>query len=35
MTKRTSDQFMSAMDDGDLEYELENIPVTDSCDAVR
>jgi hypothetical protein len=34
MTKRTSDQFM-AVDDSDLEYELENMPVTESCDVIR
>jgi hypothetical protein len=34
MTKRTSDQYME-MADGDLEYELENIPVTESCDVVQ
>jgi hypothetical protein len=34
MTKRTSDQYMEMADD-DLEYELENIPVTESCDVVR
>jgi len=34
MTKRSSDQFM-AMNDEDLEYELENEPVTESCDVVR
>jgi hypothetical protein len=34
MTKRTSDQFM-AMNDNDLEYDLENVPVTESCDVIR
>jgi hypothetical protein len=34
MTKRASDQFM-AMDDDQLELELEDMPVTDSCDVVR
>jgi hypothetical protein len=34
MTKCTSDQFM-AMDDDQLDMQLENMPVTDSCDVVR
>jgi hypothetical protein len=34
MTKRASDQFM-AMDDEELDMELEDMPVTDSCDVVR
>ena len=34
MTKRTSDQYMEMADD-DLEHELENMPVTESCDVVR
>lgn len=34
MTKRTSDQFLEMPDD-ELEYELENVPVTESCDVVR
>jgi hypothetical protein len=34
MTKRTSDQYMEMADD-ELEYELENMPVTESCDVVR
>jgi hypothetical protein len=34
MTKRASDQFM-AMDDDELDYELEDMPVGDSCDVVR
>jgi hypothetical protein len=34
MTKRASDQFM-AMDDDELDYQLEDMPVTDSCDVVR
>ncbi|KAF2030612.1 hypothetical protein EK21DRAFT_88734 [Setomelanomma holmii] len=34
MTKRTSDQFM-AMDDDEPEYELEDVPMTESCDVVR
>ncbi|KAF2183131.1 hypothetical protein K469DRAFT_739956 [Zopfia rhizophila CBS 207.26] len=34
MPKRKSDQH-AEVDDEDLEYELENMPVTDSCDAIR
>ncbi|KAF1842934.1 uncharacterized protein K460DRAFT_367871 [Cucurbitaria berberidis CBS 394.84] len=34
MTKRTSDQYM-AMNDDDLDDELENMPVTESCDVIR
>jgi hypothetical protein len=34
MTGGTSDQSKD-MSDGDLEYELENIPVTESCDVIR
>jgi hypothetical protein len=34
MTKRALDQSM-AMDDDELDYELEDMPVTDSCDVVR
>ncbi|KAH8708518.1 hypothetical protein GQ44DRAFT_627815 [Phaeosphaeriaceae sp. PMI808] len=34
MTKRTSDQFM-AMDDEELDVELENIPITENCDQIR
>jgi hypothetical protein len=34
MSKRKSDMLAEIYDD-DLDYELENMPMTDSCDTVR
>jgi len=33
MSKRTSDQFLK--DDSDVDNELENVPITESCDVIR
>jgi hypothetical protein len=34
MSKRKSDQYLE-VDDEELDMELENVPMKDSCDVVR